>query len=124
LGGVVHHLCGVRVYECAADGPAPTSDRDAIDLMSEAGGHGALLVAIPAARLGAGFFDLRTRIAGEFLQKFVTYGMRVAIVGDVPAEHAASTSLLSFIRECNRGNDIWFVSDRAELEQRLAERRV
>jgi hypothetical protein len=60
---------GVRVFECAADGAHPRNDRDVVELIAAAGEHDAKLVVIPAERLGDNFFHLKTRIAGEILQK-------------------------------------------------------
>jgi len=62
---------------------------------------------------------LRTRLAGEFLQKFVTYGKRIAIVGEIPAEFMQSRALRDFISECNRGRQIWFVESREEFSRRI-----
>ncbi len=78
------------------------------------------MIAIPRTRLTADFFRLRTRLAGEILQKLTNYRFKVAIVGDVSAEIAASDALRDFVRECNRGGQVWFVEDLAELERRLA----
>lgn len=55
------------------------------------------------------FFDLSSRIAGTILQKFVTYQMRLAIVGDFSSD--SSRSLKAFIAESNRGREIYFASD-------------
>ncbi|NMB01930.1 MAG: DUF4180 domain-containing protein [Firmicutes bacterium] len=55
------------------------------------------------------FFDLSTRVAGEILQKFVQYNMRLAIVGDFSVY--TSKSLQSFIYESNRGRSICFATD-------------
>lgn len=52
------------------------------------------------------FFDLKTKIAGEVLQKFVNYGFRLAIVGDFSSY--TSKSLRDFIYESNQGNTICF----------------
>jgi uncharacterized protein DUF4180 len=88
-----------RVYEVKG-----VRDRDAIDLMSAAGEHGAGLIVVPVERLGDDFFRLKTRIAGEIIQKFVTYGVR------------------DFVYESNRGDHIWFVQDLEELGERLEKR--
>ena len=112
---------GVRVYRVPADGPELRTDRDAVDLMSAASGHRAALIAIPVERLGDDFFELRTRIAGEIAQKFVVYGARVAIVGNISEKIAASKSLAAFVSESNRGRDLWFVDSLQELANRLAE---
>ncbi len=55
------------------------------------------------------FFDLKTRLAGEILQKFSNYRVKLAIVGDFGGY--SSKALADFIRECNRGNQVFFVSD-------------
>ncbi len=108
---------GVRVFECAADGPRPQNDRDAVDLVAAA--HGSQWIAIPAERLGDDFFHLKTRLAGEILQKFLTYRLRVAIIGDISRYVSESGALRDFVYECNRGRDVWFVSTIDELNERL-----
>jgi len=115
-----HDLHGFQVFECPAEGPPLRSDRDATDLIGTARSHGASLIAIPTSRLDDDFFQLRTRIAGEILQRFVTYRVRVAIVGDISRHLSDSSALRDFVRECNRGDQIWFVSDLAELARRLS----
>ncbi len=112
-------LRGVPVWACAPDGPKLDGERAATDIIGEAFGVDAKVVAIPVARLGEGFLDLRTRIAGEVIQKFVNYGFQVAFVGDVSAAVARSTALRDFVRESNRGHHVWFVADFAELESKL-----
>lgn len=116
----VYEFGGVRIFECAADGPLLKSDRDATDLISAAAGANAHWTALPVSRLDPEFFSLKTRIAGEFLQKFVTYGKRLAIVGEIPAGFSQSRALRDFIVECNRGRQIWFVNSGDDLANRLA----
>ncbi len=119
MSGRSYDTRGVRVFECPVDGTELKSDRDAVNVMNMALEHGASLVLIPTACLNADFFDLKTRIAGEVLQKFVTYHMRVAIVGDISHYMAESSTLRDFVHETNRGQEVWFVADRAELEKYL-----
>ncbi|MDF2656254.1 MAG: hypothetical protein K0R19_2728 [Bacillota bacterium] len=64
------------------------------------------------------FFDLSTKIAGEILQKFVLYRMKLAVVGDFSVY--SSKSLKDFIYECNKGNDLFFVADEAMAEEKLS----
>jgi Domain of unknown function (DUF4180) len=119
MDGNSYEFHGVRIFECAADGDAPRGERDAARVVNHAFNHKAKFVVIPAARLGDEFFDLKTRIAGEFLQKFVTYQIRVAILGDISHYIASSAALRDYVRETNRGLSVWFVADRAELERRV-----
>jgi hypothetical protein len=109
-----------RIFECAPDGKKVRGERDALDLIGEAMRQGASLVLIPVERLGEDFFKLRTRVAGEIVQKFVTYRMRLAIVGDISGHLSESSALRDFVREANRGDQVWFVANREELERRLS----
>ena len=56
------------------------------------------------------FFRLHTGLAGEILQKFSTYGFKLAIVGDF--SKYKSISLQDFIHESNQGNRVFFVENR------------
>lgn len=117
----VYESGGVRVLECAADGPSLKTERDAVDLISAAASANADWIVVPVSRLDAEFFSLQTGLAGAFLQKFVTYGKLIAILGDIPGEFSASRALRDFIKECNRGRQIWFVKSREELLERVAD---
>jgi len=119
MTGTVTDIAGVRAYVCAADGPQIATDRDVSDLLGEMFSVRAPWVVIPVARLAPAFFDLKTRFAGEMLQKLVNYDRRVVILGDIADAVAASNSLRDFVRESNRGKTVWFLADMAELEARL-----
>jgi hypothetical protein len=93
--------------------------QDATEIIGSALSAGAAVVVLPVSLLGPNFFHLRTGVAGEMLQKFVNYGVKLAILGDVSVYTATSSALRDFIYESNRGETIWFVADRHELEQRL-----
>ncbi|MDD3092764.1 MAG: DUF4180 domain-containing protein [Clostridia bacterium] len=64
------------------------------------------------------FFNLKTKIAGDILQKFINYQIRAAIVGDFT--QYTSKSLKDFIYECNNGKDIFFLSKEEEAIQALS----
>lgn len=115
-------ISGVRVLEVPSLGPPLGSEQDALDLIGEAYGNDVDLFAIPVARLHPDFLQLRTTMAGLFLQKLQNYGFRCAIVGDISADVAASTALADFVRESNRIGRMLFASDRDDLERRLVTR--
>ena len=77
------------------------------------------MIVIPAERIDEGFFRLRTGVAGAFLQKFVTYGRRVAILGDISQHVLESSALRDFVVEANRGDHVWFVETIEDLERHL-----
>jgi hypothetical protein len=112
-------LRGVKVMECSLEGKRLRSEKDAIDLITEAVEQRAGLILIPVNRLDPDFFRLNSRVAGEFLQKFVTYGLRLAIIGDISHHLAESGSLRDFVYESNRGPHVWFLADRGALDTHL-----
>jgi len=113
-------LHGAVVFLPSADGPIIAGDRDTADLIGEAFGAGATIIAIPVTRLGPDFLKLSTRIAGEMLQKLINYRFQVAILGDIEAAVADSDALRDFVRESNQGRMVWFLPDLAALEAKLA----
>ncbi|MDO8378648.1 DUF4180 domain-containing protein [Phenylobacterium sp.] len=115
----VEILNGARVWLCDADGPRLSTGRDATDIIGDAYGSDVVAIALPAARLSDDFFDLSTRLAGEFVQKFVNYGVALVIVGDISAHVAASTALRDFVYESNRGRHLWFAGSLEALAERL-----
>jgi hypothetical protein len=109
---------GVPVLICGDDGPTIATPQDALDLIGAAFSR-ASVVAVPAGRLDERFFRLRTGLAGEIMQKFVTYRVRLAVVGDISARVRASTALRDLVDESNRGDHVWFVADLGELDAHL-----
>ena len=101
-----------------SDGP-PVTPHAARDLIGDALTIGSTTVVIPVERFEAAFFDLRSGIAGDIVQAFVTYGLRLAVVGDLPPVASSSRSFAAFVREANRGEQLWFVETADELEARL-----
>jgi len=73
---------------------------------------------IPKSMLSESFFDLKTRLAGEILQKFINYHVKVAIIGDFSAY--TSRSFKDFVYECNGGNDIFFLPDEQVAIEKLS----
>lgn len=103
----------------AADAPVIASGREAADLIGEALSTDITLAVIPAERLSPDFLRLSSGLAGEVLQKFVNYGIVVAILGDISEAVGSSAPLRDFVRESNRGAAVWFVPDLPALEAML-----
>ncbi|CAM5655919.1 hypothetical protein SAVIM338S_06645 [Streptomyces avidinii] len=115
---VEHH--GVPVIVCAADGPVVATAQDALDQLIGAAFYRADVVAVPAERFGDAFFDLSSGLAGAIMQKFVTYRIRLVVLGDITHHLRASSALPDLVRESNRGQHIWFLPDLESLRVRLA----
>ncbi len=98
--------------------PMVSSAQDMLDLMAtESYEHDATAIVIPASSLDERFFSLKTGLAGEILQKFSNYQMKLAIVGDF--SNFKSKPLQDFIRECNRGNRVFFKDTEEEAIEAL-----
>lgn len=115
----VEQLSGTRVALCPSDGPPLRTGRDATDLVGETRSVDASTVIVPIERLDPAFFQLRTGIAGEFVQRFVNYDVRLVILGDTSALASQSKALHDFVYESNQGRSIWFLATWQELEERL-----
>lgn len=86
-----------------------TSADDMLQLMVDAGYTYTIEgMIVHQGSLPPEFFDLKTGIAGEILQKFSNYRMRLCIIGDFSG--IKSKSLRDFIRESNKRRIISFVS--------------
>jgi hypothetical protein len=110
---------GMQVLVCAPGGEKLKSERDALDLIGEARQQGASLILVPLERLNDDFFQLKTGLAGQIIQKFVTYRLRLVILGDISGYVAQSRALRDFVYESNRGTQVWFLTNLQELNQRL-----
>ena len=103
---ISHTIGKAMVAEVSANDMLLTVPEDANDLLGNAYYQGFDGMIISADKISPRFFDLKTRLAGETLQKFSTFQMRLAIVGDFST--FTSESLKSFVYESNRGNLIHF----------------
>jgi hypothetical protein len=114
-----YELHGIRIVELMTEETPLRSDRDAVDVIAMASTHRPEIIVIRVKSLGDGFFRLKTRIAGEVIQKFLTYGLRLVIIGDVATYAQNSSAFRDFVYECNRGSHVWFVAGIEELDERL-----
>ena len=73
---------------------------------------------LPKAAFDERFFVLSSGLAGDILQKFVNYQMKVAIVGDFSGY--TSKPLRDFIYESNNGKHVFFLGSEAEAIEKLS----
>ena len=108
---------GVRIAEVKSAGIVIGQTQDALDLMANADYLGARKIIIREEHLDPAFFSLNTGMAGEILQKFTTYRVELAIIGDF--SKYPGKSIRDFIFESNRYGRINFVSSREEAIKKL-----
>ncbi len=108
----VHKINNTEFAEVISEDIIIKSADDALDLMGNIYYQGFDKMIIHEKNLTADFFDLKNKMAGEILQKFSNYRIRLAIVGEF--SNLASTSLNDFIYESNKGKQVNFVSSTEE----------
>jgi hypothetical protein len=118
MSAKLHEIAGQRVLEIGAE-TRIKSESDAAAIVGDALGQRADWVVVSVSNLSAEFFQLRSGLAGTIVQKFVNYGCRLAIIGDVSSHIAASTAFRDFVIEANRGKHLWFLPTVAEFEAKL-----
>ncbi len=79
---------------------------------------GAYRIVLRKSALCEDFFNLSTKLAGEILQKFVNYRVKIAIVGDF--SEYTSQSLKDFIYESNKGKDVFFLPNEKQAVEKLS----
>jgi hypothetical protein len=114
---IINQVNGVKVAEIVSYKVLINETQDALDLMAESNYKGSWKMIIHEKNIIHDFFDLKTGIAGEILQKFSTYNVQLAIVGDY--SKYSSKSLRDFIFESNKLGRINFVNSIEEAQERL-----
>lgn len=75
-------------------------------------------IIIPKENFDEKFFELRTGLAGEILQKVINYGRYLVVVGDFSVYE--SKSLKDFIYESNKSKQIGFLNSTEEAIRKLS----
>jgi Domain of unknown function (DUF4180) len=115
-----YELNDIRILEFSVNDAEVSIVSDSSALIGLAMEHRAAMVILPASEVDPAFFQLKTGVAGDLIQKFVNYRLRLAIIGDVEGYAERSTALRAFILESNRGRTLWFSPTPADLRARLA----
>lgn len=103
-----HTINNKQIAEIISEGLIINSIEDGVDLMGNIYYQGFDAVIISENNITPDFFDLRTGIAGEILQKFATYRIRLFVITDTSKYD--SKSLRDFIYESNKGAHVNFVN--------------
>ncbi|MFD2744492.1 MULTISPECIES: DUF4180 domain-containing protein [Sphingobacterium] len=104
----IHKALNSEIAELSSSEIIIRSLEDGVDLVGNLYYQGIDRVVIYEKNITPAFFDLKTGLAGEILQKFTNYRLRTVIVGDF--SRYSSNSLRDFILESNKGHQINFVS--------------
>ncbi|MES2588331.1 MAG: DUF4180 domain-containing protein [Bacteroidota bacterium] len=107
-----HILNGIRIAEVISDTIVISSAEDGLNLLGDLYYQDFDKIILYEKNITADFFDLKTGIAGEILQKFSNYRVRLAIIGTF--ENYQSKSFKDFMFESNKMKQINFVESLEE----------
>ncbi len=102
-----HQINGMPIAEVVSDTLVIQSTQDGLDLLGNMYYQGFDRIIIYEKDIVPEFFDLKNGMAGEILQKFSNYRVKLAIVGDFSPY--SSKSIRDFIYESNKKGQINFL---------------
>ncbi|MCU0446936.1 MAG: DUF4180 domain-containing protein [Microscillaceae bacterium] len=108
---------GYKIAELITENTLIQNTQEAVELVVNSQYLEAEGLIVQENQLHPDFFDLRTQMAGDILQKFSNYRAKLAIVGDFTKYQ--SQALKDFIRESNQAGRISFVSSIEEALEAL-----
>jgi hypothetical protein len=114
---VIIHNIDAKIAEFNSNKTILNIAQDALDLMVIASEKDTNKIILHENNIHPDFFKLKSGLAGEVLQKFANYHIKLAIIGDF--HKYTSKSLKSFITESNSGNQFFFVSNIYEAIEKL-----
>ena len=115
---IKHNVNDQLIAEIKSDNYIWETIEDGKDIMGDIYYQGYEKLIIYEKNIHPDFFDLKTKIAGEILQKFSTYRMKLVIVGDF--SKYKSNSLKDFIFESNKGKSTNFLATLDEVLMKLS----
>ena len=86
------------------------SSRDIIELLALGGEHETNLFMLKETDFDAAFYDLKSGLAGEIMQKFSNYRVRAVIVGSF--QSVRNKRFREFMAESNKGNQLRFMQEK------------
>jgi hypothetical protein len=111
---IQHYVNGKTIAEFHANGVVLKTTQEFLQMIMDSCAEA---IIVHKHNIDESFFDLRSGLAGEMLQKVVNYRLQLAIIGDFVVYE--SKSLKAFIAESNRSSTIVFVSSVEEALKRL-----
>ena len=109
---------GFNIAEIISNTIELNNEQDALDILANCAYQDATSIVMYQENITEDFFDLKTTLAGDVLQKFSNYRVKLAIVGDFLKY--SSKSLRDFIYESNKTGRISFVATKQEAIDALS----
>lgn len=114
----IHSINDLQIAEILAEGIVIATIEDGTDLAGTVYYQGVDNLLIYEKNITPSFFDLTTGMAGEILQKFSNFRLRLAIIGDF--SKYSGKSIRDFMVESNRTGHIHFAASKAEAIEKFS----
>lgn len=111
-----HHFNTAKIAEVTADDILIHTTEDGLQLMGDLYYQGFDQMILHEKNITPDFFDLKTGIAGEILQKFSNYRMRLYILGEF--DKYPGKAIKDFIYESNNGRQINFLNSLEQVKEK------
>ncbi|GLI04172.1 hypothetical protein YDYSG_02020 [Paenibacillus tyrfis] len=98
-----------------------STENDALDLIALCWEHETNAIMIHYAALSEDFFKLKTKVAGDIIQKFINYGIKVAAI--IPQETIQNGRFKEMAMETNKGHHFRMYESKEEAEEWLLKKR-
>lgn len=108
-----------KYISCSTENNSITTVQDILDLVAACGENETFLVMLFAENFTPDFYNLRTGLAGDILQKFVNYHIKTAAI--LPPEKVGQGKFYEMVLEANRGTSFHVFNDRENAEKWLLE---
>lgn len=113
----IQTINGIAKAVINAEGVIRANAQDALEIIANCNYQGAENIIVQEQHLDKTFFDLKTGVAGDILQKFSNYHSKLAIVGGF--SQYESKSLHDYNSESNKAGRINFVRSIEEAKEKL-----
>jgi hypothetical protein len=110
---ITHSANNLQIAELISDDILIATAEEGGQLLADLYYQGFDQIILRAAQLAPDFFDLKSGLAGEVLQKCSNFRLRLAIVGNF--KEVESKSLRDFIYESNKGKLVKFAAAVSEV---------
>lgn len=113
----IREIDNKKYIEIISSSKPLSTENDALDLIALCGEHSTNLLMIHYDALSEDFFNLRTKAAGNMIQKFVNYQIKAVAV--IPGEVIQKGRLKEMALETNKGNHFRMYENKEEAEKWL-----
>ncbi|KIO77877.1 alpha/beta hydrolase [Pedobacter lusitanus] len=116
----VHHSGNIHIAEVIADEILIKTPEDGLQVLVDLYYQDFDKIIVHEKNITPDFFELKNGIAGEILQKFSNYRVRLVIIGEF--SKYPGKSIRDFIYESNQGKQINFLNSLQEAIDQLSSR--